>query len=60
MKTWILEADSKIRTESTTATPTNDPTKMTMDNSNSCVFLLSEYHCNDIPKKAVCDIFERH
>ena len=60
MKTWILEADSKIRIESTTALFTNNPTEETTDNNNNRVFLHFEYHCNNIPKKAVCVIYERH
>ncbi len=53
MKTWILEADTKIHTESTTGPPTTHPTKdMTINNNNS-VFLHFKYHCNNILKKAV-------
>ncbi len=60
MKIWILEADSKIRIKNTTAPPTNDPTKETTDNNNNRVFLHFEYHCNNIPKKAIRAIYERH
>ncbi len=51
MKTWILEANSKIRIQSTTAPPTNDPTEEITDNNNDRVFLHFEYHRNNIPKR---------
>ena len=54
MKSWILEADRRLRL------PPNPCTTLPTSGAHNRLFLHMEYHKNDIPKRLVRSIYERH